>query len=541
MHPDSSNNSPAETNGQAHATPGKPDVSLTVGGRESSNPCGPRDVLRLALPLIISTASMTIMSFVDRVFLMSHSQLEFAAAMPSGMVHFTLLCFPLGLAAYVNVFVAQYHGAGQPGRIGAAVWQGVRIGMYCTPLFMLAIPMAPYAFALIGHSADVMAHEIIYFQVLTLSSGAAIIGAAMSAFYTGRGKTGTVMLVDVVANSLNIALDYALIFGYWGLPEMGIAGAAWATVISQWLKVAIYWYLMSNKDHRRTYGFDTGRRFNMVLMRRLFHYGGPNGLQMLVEMGSITLFLLLVGRLGNDAMAATNLAFNVNTVAFLPMMGMGLAVSTMVGQQLGRNRADLAAKATWTAVRMTAIYAGTLAIMYAVVPDLFLLAHAWGVNAVEFDRLREPTIVLLRFVAVFCLFDMLQIMFSSAIKGAGDTRFILLTTIIVSPMPVIAGWVGIRWYGWGLQWCWLVITLWITSLGIIYCLRFLQGRWRTMQVIEPGLLADDTAASSPENNAYSVDAKGRRNPRAEGVAETHTVDPPVDSTADSPATDTTVA
>ncbi|NQT13955.1 MAG: hypothetical protein HQ582_14470, partial [Planctomycetes bacterium] len=179
------------------------------------------------------------------------------------------------------------------------------------------------------------------------------------------------------------------------------------------------------------------------------------------------------------------LAFNVNSVAFIPMMGLGIAVTTMVGQQLGRDRPDMAARATWTAFRMALLYMGTMAAVYLLVPDLFLLGHAAGVSASEFADLRNVTVVLLRFVAVYCLFDAAWIIFTGAIKGAGDTRFILITTVLVSPLPVLAGWIGITCFGWGLIWCWVVLTSWIASLGLVYMSRFLQGRWRSMRVIEP--------------------------------------------------------
>ena len=94
--------------------------------------------------------------------------------------------------------------------------------------------------------------------------------------------------------------------------------------------------------YRRPYQLWTGRRFNAAIFRRLLRYGGPNGLQMLVEIAGFTVFLLLVGTLGPEAMAATTLAFNVNTLAFVPMLGLGIALSTMVGQQLGRNNPQLA-------------------------------------------------------------------------------------------------------------------------------------------------------------------------------------------------------
>ena len=450
-----------------------------------TRPCGGRDVMRLALPLVVSTASWTVMHFVDRMFLLWHSTREMAAAMPAGLLHFTVICFPLGIAAYVNTFVAQYDGAGRPERIGLAIWQGVRVGLAATVLMVATIPLAPFFFTLVGHDPQVLCLEVIYYQVLCFGGGAAVIAAALSSFFTGRGQTRVVMMVDVAAALLNVALDYAWIFGHWGFPPLGIEGAAWATVVSQWFRVLLYWRLMDRPAHRLEYQLVSGRRFDPALFRRLLHFGGPNGLQMLVEVSAFTIFILLVGRLGQDAMAATTLAFNVNSVAFVPMLGLGIAVSTMVGQQLGRGHPDLAARATRTSFWMALVYMGTMALLYVAAPDLFLMGHASGTEPEEFTRLRDVTVVLLRFVAAYCLFDAMNLIFVSAIKGAGDTRFILMTTFIVSPLAVLAGWWGITYRGWGLIWCWTVITAWICVLGLVYWGRFLQGRWRQMRVIEP--------------------------------------------------------
>lgn len=98
-----------------------------------TRPAGGRELLALALPLIISTASWTVMNFIDRMFLLWHSTDAMAAAMPAGMLYYTVICYPLGVAAYVNTFVAQYHGAGRPERIGVAVWQGVWLGVLTAP------------------------------------------------------------------------------------------------------------------------------------------------------------------------------------------------------------------------------------------------------------------------------------------------------------------------------------------------------------------------------------------------------------------------
>jgi MATE family multidrug resistance protein len=139
---------------------------------------------------------------------------------------------------------------------------------------------------------------------------------------------------------------------------------------------------------------------------------------------------------------------------------------------------------------MAAAYMGFMGTLYVAVPDMFLMGHAWGTNPEEFEQLRATTVVLLRFVAAYCLFDAMQLVFVSAIKGAGDTRFILKTTLVMAPLPVFVGWLGIEYFGGGLIWCWWVITLWLTILGTVYFIRFQQGHWRRMRVIEPDASPD---------------------------------------------------
>jgi MATE family multidrug resistance protein len=447
--------------------------------------CGGRDVLKLALPLVISTASWSLMNFCDRMFLLWHSTREMAAAMPAGMLYFTILCLPLGIALYVNAFVAQYQGAKRPERIGAAVWHGVRVGVLVYPFFLATIPLAPAFFRMVGHTPEIAALEAVYYQVLVFGSGGHLIGAALSTFFTGRGETRTVMMVSVSASLLNVALDYAWIFGNFGFPELGIEGAAWATVVSLWFRCFVFLWLMMRPANREKYQLVEGRRFDPVLFRRLLRYGGPNGLQFLVEIGAFAVFILLVGRLGENAMAATTLAFNVNALAFVPLMGLGVALTTMVGQQLGRNRPDMAAQATWTSLSMAMGYMGIMATLYLLVPNVFLMGHAAGTTPEAFGDIRQSAVVLLRFVAAYCLFDALNIVFASAIKGAGDTHFILRTNLILAPMPVIGAWLGITYLGFGLIWCWLMVTGWVCALGVVYMVRFLQGHWREMRVIEP--------------------------------------------------------
>jgi MATE family multidrug resistance protein len=452
-------------------------------------PCGGREVLRVSLPLVVSTISTTVMIFIDRMFLLWYAPKAMAAALPAGMLHFTIVSFPLGVAFYVNTFVAQYEGAGRPRRIGPIVWQGMWIGILAAPLLLATTPGVSLLLAWANQDPELARLETAFYRVLTFGSGAMIIAAAQVSFFTGREKTRVVMFVDTAATLLNAALDYAWIFGRFGFSAGGIAGAAWATTTAEWFRVLVYGCIMLRPASRQVYQLAAGWRPSARVMGRLWRYGGPGGLQTFMEVAAFTVFLMLVGRLGEVPLAATTLAFTINNVAWVPMWGLGTAVTAIVGQQLGRNHPELAARATWTALAIALAYMGTMALCYVTVPDWFLKGHAAGTSPEVFGPLRETTVVLLRFVAAYCLFDALNVVFVSAIRGAGDMRFILCTTLLTSPPPLLATWWGVARQGWGLLWCWAVITAWICSLGLIYLARFLQGRWQQMRVIEPEVIS----------------------------------------------------
>jgi MATE family multidrug resistance protein len=468
-----------------------------------SRPCGGREVLAISLPLMVQTAFWSIMWFIDRMYLTWYSPDAMAAALPAGMFFWTMICFPQGIASFVNTFVAQYYGAGRHERIGVAVKQGIWLGWMTTPLFLLVIPVAPWLFRGTGATPEIDHQEVLYFQTLTLGAGALVISAAMSSFFTGRGLTRVVMFVDVAGSLVNIVLDWIFIFGKFGVPEMGIAGAGLATAIANWSIVLIYWWLMRRPAERRKFGLDLGG-VDWGLVRRMFRFGVPGALPQLVEAIGFTLLLLQITLVGKVEAEATNLAFNVNAIAFVPLIGLGIAVSTLVGQKLGEERPELAARATWTAVMLAVIYTGLFALPLVIVPEVFLSLHAAQANPADFVPVAALTVKLFKFIILYCLFDALQIIFVGALKGAGDTRFILITTTIVSTLSMLAGhwsedhfqWAQSGWRLWG--WWW-VITGWIFTLGMVYLGRFLQGKWRTMRVIEAGAMEEGNSGFRIQN------------------------------------------
>ncbi len=232
-------------------------------------------------------------------------------------------------------FVSQYNGDQQPREIGPIVWQAIWIAVILCPILLLANPLAPYFFGLAGHEEAIRVEEVRYFQALNWGAGGMLISQAAQTFYSGRGKTLMVMIVDSFFAAMNVGLDYLWIFGHWGFPEAGSAGAGYATAVAMWLKALTYVLLLIRQKNREN--FNTGDfRFDLKRWLRLWRFGGPSGLQMVLDVIGFTSFVVLIGRLGTNESAATSMAFSVSTLAFMPIWGFGMAAGILVGQHLGR-------------------------------------------------------------------------------------------------------------------------------------------------------------------------------------------------------------
>jgi len=448
---------------------------------------------------------MSVKHFVDRVFLTWYSSDAIAAVMPAGILSFTILSLFLGTATYVNTFVAQYHGAGRYDRIGPAVWQGAYVAAVGAAVHLLLIPAAGHVFAFVGHEQAVQQYEVVYFQTLCLGAGPAVAAAAMSGFFTGRGKTWTVMWVNIASNAVNLVLDYALIFGVWGLPKLGVRGAAIATVISTCFSLATYLVLLSRPMYDRRYHTLRGWQLDRQLFGRLMRFGLPSGVQFFIDIAGFAIFILLVGRFGTMSLAATNIALNISTLAFMPMIGLGIAVSVMVGQHLGRDRADLAERSTYSGFHLTFSYMAVISASYVLVPYVFLAPFAAQADPQEFEPIRRLATVLLRFVAVYSLFDAVSIIFSSAIKGAGDTRYVMFMIGVASAvLLVIPTYLAVMVFDAGIYAAWCIASAYIITLSGAFLFRFLGGKWKSMKVIEEPVPTVPTAL--PETPAAEREA-----------------------------------
>ncbi|MFA5029038.1 MAG: MATE family efflux transporter, partial [Candidatus Methylomirabilota bacterium] len=350
-------------------------------------------------------------------------------------------------------------------------------------------------FRLVGHAPAIQPLEAVYFELLCLGAFPAIACSALGGFYSGRGATWPVLWVNLVITAVNILLDYLLIFGRAGFPALGIAGAAIATNLGMAAGLAAYVLLLARPEYDRRFRLARGWRLDPELFRRVIRFGLPSGIQLFLDLAGFTAFLLLVGRLGTVSLAATNIAFNINTLAFMPVVGLGMAVSILVGQGLGRNDPDLAERSAGSGLHLACGYMGVIAFLYVAVPDLFLAPYGRYADPATFARIRDQGVVLLRFVALYSLFDAFSIVYAAALRGAGDTRFVMLLIGGLSAgVLALPTYLAVEVLGAGILAGWTMATLYVCLLGISCWLRFRSGKWRSMRVIEPAV---EEGPSSP--------------------------------------------
>jgi len=446
-----------------------------------------REVLRICLPLVISLSATTVMEFTDRVFLANYSINAISAALPAGITSYLFIAFFGGVGGYAGVFIAQYTGRGDHQKIGVVLWQGIYFTLFSgLILLLLAIFATSPIFILAGHQEDVRQLEEIYFSILCQGSVLHVAMVTLATFFTGRGLTRPVMVITFLGVFLNIPLDYALIFGRWGLPQLGIQGAAIATVAAWGINVLFLSGLIFTRKNDSRFGVLSHRRFDRTIFIRLMRFGVPGSLQFTMDILAFTLFILLVGRIGRDELAATNIVLSINALAFMPSMGVSQGMSVLVGQALGEKKPALAATYVRSGCQLLIVYILLIDILFLLAPDLvltpFLVSEPETPSRLLVFNYGKS---LLRIVAAYLFFDALYMVFSGALRGAGDTRFMMLAIALVSPIClVLPVYFGIEYFQITITTAWLWVLVFVSVLFLVAALRYRRGLWKKMLVIE---------------------------------------------------------
>lgn len=447
---------------------------------------GRKELMQVAWPLIINSGTFAVLNFSDRLFLSWYGEAEFRASLPSGILFFTLVCGFMALAGFANTFVAQYWGAGDKQGCARATAQGILFSLLSFPLIMALTPIGLWTLRLSGHGPEVLALEEEYFRILMWCGGGMTLSSALSSFFSGRGKTSVIMACNVFANGLNILLNYLFIFGKWGCPEMGIAGAGWATVVGSWTSPLVFALLYFSRPVNNAFGTIGNLRYNHWLFKRMIRFGLPSGIHLFLDIASFTIFVMLVGRMGAVAHIASNIALSINLIAFMPMIGMGMAASILVGQYLGRNQPEYAERMGWLALKTGIAYVLLIGATFLIFPGFYINIFEGDMDgSVPFSELFRAVRILLVLLAIWGTAETSSVVISGALKGAGDTHFVMYFQSAVAWGFLVLGQLLIVFvFRGGVYASWIWTLLYIVILGIGFILRFRSSRWKSIDLLE---------------------------------------------------------
>ncbi len=452
-----------------------PTVTSTTTPRDGRGSV--REVFDLALPVVLTHISITGMQIVDSIMVGRLGSPQLASVGFGGVWLWTLMCFFVGTTTCVQTFVAQHYGAREFRACGAWAWQGLYA---IVPMaFVLGAALVIGAGSLVrllDPDPLITPFAIDYMQVRALGNPGLIAAVALSSFFRGLGDTRTPLYASIVANLLNVVLDYGLIFGELGLPELGVAGAGIATSVAEWTNFGMLFYFFRRSTISRAFA-TTPVAPDLAQIRRLMRTGLPVGGQWWLEMTSFALFLTLVARMGDAPMAASQAFISLLSISFMQAHGLGIAVSTLVGQYIGAKDLQAAERSFYSGVRLCLVLAGIVGLLLAFASEPLLELYSDDPRVLALGR------PLMLVGAVFQLFDALAIIADGGLRGAGDTRWpmvvrFLLAWFLFLPAAYL---LGVH-LGGGLTWAWVGGLVYIAVLTGVLLARFRSGKWKTIEI-----------------------------------------------------------
>ena len=340
-----------------------------------------------------------------------------------------------------------------------------------------ALPICDDFISLLNNDPEVISLGEGYIRIRFLSIIFVVMNMAFLGFYNGVARTKIHLKVTVVANVLNVIMNYVFIFGHLGFPEMGVNGAALASTLSTFYATLNYAFIGYRDPLRDEYAFLKPSRLSRELMGKVIRLSTPVAIQNAVVHAGFTVFFVIVGHISTIALAASEIVFNILSFSFMPGFGMGMAAGTMVGKYLGQLEPDRAEESGWLNMRLTILFMGVMGIIFILIPEVILRGFTPEAEVIREGKIALQVLGAIQFV------DACGLSLSGALRGAGDTTFVSAIEIVINLLMFLP----VTWYfsiylDMGLAGAWFGFALYIFVFAGAMIFRFRQGSWKTIQV-----------------------------------------------------------
>ena len=443
-----------------------------------------KDVLVVALPMLLSMSFDTLMTFIDRLFLSKLGPAEMNASLGAGAVQLALTMFFTGAISYTTAMVAQRLGAKQHSVCAKVFMQALYVSLVCVPILYLTIPLGHLVFGLEHLPADQLEYQKTYFNILMFGGVITLVRNVAPCFFSGIGETKIVMQAAFVGMIVNIVCNFVLIFGMGPIPALGVAGAAYGTLIGNAVSTIILFVKFFGKSCNERFNTRSSFAFSWSLTRELLQKGLPSGVEMFLNMSAFQTLILMFHALGPEAATASSVMFNWDMVAYVPLMGLEVASTSLVGRYVGAKDGAAASRSTYSGLKLGWGYSLLMGVFFIFLPgvltDIFRpdVAEASAEAIAIFDAARPMSMFMLRFATIYIFVEVLLVIYAGALRGAGDTLWVMFAGAIMNWCVAVALYVVAYVFHLPAHYAWIAVVAVYGTAPVIFWFRWKGGKWR---------------------------------------------------------------
>lgn len=438
--------------------------------------------MRLALPMVVSQGTFAVMIFTDRYFMSQIDPVHMAAALGGGVASFFSFCFFVGLFSYANALAAQYLGAGETQKCAKVVTQGLIMTLMSVPFLSLITFLVAGIFSGMGHDPVQVELERTYYLILMAGALITLAKVVVSSYFAGIGRTYVVMICDVFGLIINVPLSYAMVFGKFGLPALGIIGAGVSTVIATLLAFLLFIFFYFRREHRERFGVLQSFSIETRILRRFWRLGFPSGLELFLNVAAFNLFLLMFQSYGIAEGAAAAIVFNWDILSFVPMIGLNVGIISLIGRFVGARDMARTNEVITAAFVIALSYGVMLALIYSVFR--FPLVEVFAPPTGDFSAIRSLSAFMMIGLSSYVLADAVILVCGGVLRGAGDTRWLMVASVSLHWAMLVAQFFIIQVLDYSPKVSWLAFVAMILAIAVVYAGRLRSGRWRDPEALE---------------------------------------------------------
>lgn len=438
-------------------------------------------LLSIAYPMVVSQGAFAVMIFTDRYFMSLLSPTHMAASLGGGVASFFCMSLFIGVLSYANALVAQYYGAKELEKCPRVVTQGLILCLAFIPALLLIGYFVGDLFTFMGHVPELEVLERKYFYILIWGSGIGLIKTCFASYFAGIAKTRVVMIADTLGVLMNIPLTYALIFGVWGFPQQGIEGAAYATIISSVFSLGLFMLFYFEPGHINRYFINQSFKLDTGILRRYVRLGFPSGIEMFLNVAAFNLFLLMYQSYGVAEAASAAIVFNWDIVSFVPMIGLNVALISMVGRFVGASNMDQMREVVVSGFLISLAYSAFLAVTFVLFREP--LVQLFIIEDQHASAILELSTYMMIGLASYVMGDAIILVTGGVLRGAGDTRWLMWVSVLLHWLMLIIQYLVIKVFDQGPRVAWVIFVIMIIVTAVIYLLRLRSGKWRSPEAL----------------------------------------------------------